>query len=246
MIKKNIPNFFTSLNLICGCLASYFAFKSLFEAAFLLVLIGVFFDLFDGFFARLLKVESNFGLQFDSMADLITSGLVPGIVMYKLFLQVGIKEMDFSLNIINVDFIFSFSLLAMIGFMITLSSAIRLTRFNLDISQKDEFNGLPAPANALFIVSLPSLFDHPFFDSIKPFVFSFPALLIITLLSSILMNLRFRLFTFKLNSFKINENLYQITFFIVGVILFYFLNWISIPILIISYIIVNIFRNYLK
>ena len=246
MIKKNIPNFFTSLNLICGCLASYFAFKSLFEAAFLLVLIGVFFDLFDGFFARLLKVESNFGLQFDSMADLITSGLVPGIVMYKLFLQVGIKEMDFSLNIINVDFIFSFSSLAMIGFIITLSSAIRLTRFNLDISQKDEFNGLPAPANALFIVSLPILFDHPFFDSIKPFVFSFPALLIITLLSSILMNLRFRLFTFKLNSFKINENLYQITFFIVGVILFYFLNWISIPILIISYIIVNIFRNYLK
>ena len=246
MIKKNIPNFFTSLNLICGCLASYFAFKSLFEAAFLLVLIGVFFDLFDGFFARLLKVESNFGLQFDSMADLITSGLVPGIVMYKLFLQVGIKEMDFSLNIINVDFIFSFSLLAMIGFMITLSSAIRLTRFNLDISQKDEFNGLPAPANALFIVSLPILFDHPFFNSIKPIVFSFPSLLIITLLSSILMNLRFRLFTFKLNSFKINENLYQITFFIVGVILFYFLNWISIPILIISYIIVNIFRNYLK
>ena len=246
MIKKNIPNFFTSLNLICGCLASYFAFKSLFEAAFLLVLIGVFFDLFDGFFARLLKVESNFGLQFDSMADLITSGLVPGIVMYKLFLQVGIKEMDFSLNIINVDFIFSFSSLAMIGFIITLSSAIRLTRFNLDISQKDEFNGLPAPANALFIVSLPILFNHPFFDSIKPFVFSFPALLIITLLSSILMNLRFRLFTFKLNSFKINENLYQITFFIVGVILFYFLNWISIPILIISYIIVNIFRNYLK
>ena len=246
MIKKNIPNFFTSLNLICGCLASYFAFKSLFEAAFLLVLIGVFFDLFDGFFARLLKVESNFGLQFDSMADLITSGLVPGIVMYKLLLQVGIKEMDFSLNIINVDFIFSFSSLAMIGFIITLSSAIRLTRFNLDISQKDEFNGLPAPANALFIVSLPILFDHPFFNSLKPFVFSFPALLIITLLSSILMNLRFRLFTFKLNSFKINENLYQIAFFIVGVILFYFLNWISIPILIISYIIVNIFRNYLK
>ena len=189
---------------------------------------------------------SNFGLQFDSMADLITSGLVPGIVMYKLFLQVGIKEMDFSLNIINVDFIFSFSLLAMIGFMITLSSAIRLTRFNLDISQKDEFNGLPAPANALFIVSLPILFDHPFFDSIKPFVFSFSSLLIITLLSSILMNLRFRLFSFKLNSLKLNENIYQITFFIVGVILFYFLNWISIPILIISYIIINIFRNYLK
>jgi len=246
MIKKNIPNFFTSLNFICGCLASYFAFKSLFEAAFFLVLIGVFFDLFDGFFARLFKVESNFGLQFDSMADLITSGLVPGIVMYKLFLQVGLKEIDFIFNVFNVDFIFSFSPLALIGFIIPLSSAIRLTRFNLDDSQKDEFNGLPAPANALFIVSLPILYDDPVFNSIRPFIFSFSSLLVITFLSSIMMNLRFRLFSFKLNSFKLHENFYQLIFVLVGIVLFYFFNWISIPILIIVYIIINILRNYLN
>ena len=246
MIKKNIPNFFTSLNFICGCLASYFAFKSLFEAAFILVLIGVFFDLFDGFFARLFKVESNFGLQFDSMADLITSGLVPGIVMYKLFLQVGLKEIDFIFNVFNVDFIFSFSPLALIGFIIPLSSAIRLTRFNLDDSQKDEFNGLPAPANALFIVSLPILYDDPVFNSIRPFIFSLSSLLVITFLSSIMMNLRFRLFSFKLNSYKLYENFYQIIFVLIGIVLFYFFNWISIPILIIVYIIINIFRNYFK
>ena len=246
MIKKNIPNFFTSLNFLCGCLASYFAFKSLFEAAFLLVLIGVFFDLFDGFFARLFNVESDFGLQFDSMADLITSGLVPGIVMYKLFLQVGLKEIDFIFNVFKVDFIFSFSPLALIGFIIPLSSAIRLTRFNLDISQKDEFNGLPAPANALFIVSLPILFEDPVFNSIRPFIFSFSSLLFITFLSSIMMNLRFRLFSFKLNSFRLYENFYQIVLVLVGIVLFYFFNWISIPILIIVYIIMNIFRNYLK
>jgi len=246
MIKKNIPNFFTSLNFLCGCLASYFAFKSLFEAAFLLVLIGVIFDLFDGFFARLFNVESNFGLQFDSMADLITSGLVPGIVMYKLLLQVGLKEIDFIFNIFKVDFIFSFSPLALIGFIIPLSSAIRLTRFNLDASQKDEFNGLPAPANALFIVSLPILFEDPVFNSIRPFIFSFSSLLFITFLSSIMMNLRFRLFSFKLNSFRLYENFYQIVFILVGIVLFSFFNWISIPILIILYIIINIFRNYLK
>ena len=244
MIKKNIPNFFTSLNFFCGCLASYLAFKSLFEAAFLLVLIGVFFDLFDGFFARLFNVESDFGLQFDSMADLITSGLVPGIVMYKLFLQVGLKEIDFIFNVFKVDFIFSFSPLALIGFIIPLSSAIRLTRFNLDISQKDEFNGLPAPANALFIVSLPILFDHSVFNSIRPFIFSFSFLLFITFLSSIMMNLRFRLFAFKLNSFGLYQNFYQTVFVLVGIVLFYFFNWISIPILIIVYIIINIFRNY--
>ncbi len=246
MIKKNIPNFLTSLNFLCGCLASYFAFKSLFEAAFLLVLFGVFFDLFDGFFARLFKVESNFGLQFDSMADLITSGLVPGIVMYKLFLQVGLKEIDFIFNIFKVDFIFSFSPLALIGFIIPLSSAIRLTRFNLDVSQKAEFNGLPAPANALFIVSLPILFEDPFFNSIRPFIFSFSSLLVITILSSIMMNLRFKLFSFKLNSYRLYENIYQSVFVLFGLVLFYFINWISIPILIIVYIIINIFRNYFK
>ena len=80
LIKRSIPNLFTALNFLCGCFASYLAFKNLFEAAFLLVFLGAFFDLFDGFFARLLKVESSFGLQFDSMADLITSGFVPGIV----------------------------------------------------------------------------------------------------------------------------------------------------------------------
>ena len=95
-IKKNIPNFFTSLNFLCGCFATYLAFKNLFEAAFFMVFLGAFFDLFDGFFARLFKAESSFGLQFDSMADLITSGLVPGVVMYKLFLEIGIREIDFS------------------------------------------------------------------------------------------------------------------------------------------------------
>ena len=246
MIKKNIPNFFTSLNLFFGCIAAYLSFKNLFEAAFLLLLIGVFFDLLDGFFARLLKVESNFGLQFDSMADLITSGFVPGIVMYKLFIQIGLREIDFVVNLFRVDFVFSFSPLALISFIIPLSSAIRLIRFNLDISQKDEFIGLPAPANALFIVSLPILFNHPAFNSIKPFIFSYNGLLIITIFSSILMNLRFKLFSFKLNSFKLNKNLYQIIFVSLSLILFYFITWASTPILIIVYIIINVLKNYLK
>ena len=87
LLKKIIPNLFTALNFLCGCSAAYLAYKNLFEAAFLLVFLGAFFDLFDGFFARLLDAESEFGLQFDSMADLITSGVVPGVVMYNLFLE---------------------------------------------------------------------------------------------------------------------------------------------------------------
>ena len=96
LLKRSIPNLFTALNFLCGCFAAFLAYKNLFEAAFLLVFLGAFFDLFDGFFARLLKVESDFGLQFDSMADLVTSGLVPGIVMYNLFMEVGIRELNFT------------------------------------------------------------------------------------------------------------------------------------------------------
>ena len=97
LLKKSIPNIFTSLNFLCGCFASYLAFKNLFEAAFLLVLFGTFFDLFDGFFARIFKVESDFGLQFDSMADLITSGMAPGIVMYNLFMETGVNEFNYTI-----------------------------------------------------------------------------------------------------------------------------------------------------
>ena len=107
LLKKSIPNIFTSLNFLCGCFASYLAFKNLFEAAFLLVLFGTFFDLFDGFFARIFKVESDFGLQFDSMADLITSGMAPGIVMYNLFMETGVNEFNYTIYILKNEFTFS-------------------------------------------------------------------------------------------------------------------------------------------
>ena len=88
MLKKSIPHLFTSLNLLCGCLATYFAFSHQFNAALLLVLAGVFFD-FLMVFARILKVESDLGVQLDSMADLITSGIAPGVLMYQLFVLSG-------------------------------------------------------------------------------------------------------------------------------------------------------------
>ena len=172
LIKKSLPNLFTSLNFLCGCFASYLAFKNLFEAAFLIVLLGTFFDLFDGFFARIFKVESDFGVQFDSMADLITSGLVPGIVMYNLFMEIGVKEFNYEIYVLKSEFTFSFAPLALVGFLIPLAASIRLSKFNIDIDQRFDFKGLPAPANALFIVALPLLIEHPLFSSIKSLLFA--------------------------------------------------------------------------
>ena len=85
MIKQSVPHFFTSLNLLSGCFSIYFAYIFQFETAFIFLLAGVFFDIWDGLFARLFRVESDLGVQLDSMADMVTSGLAPGIILAQLF-----------------------------------------------------------------------------------------------------------------------------------------------------------------
>ena len=243
LIKRNIPNFFTALNFLCGCFAVYLAFKNLFEAAFLMVFLGSFFDLFDGFFARLLKVESQFGLQFDSMADLITSGLAPGMVMYKLFLETGAREIDINFVLLRSDFTFSFAPYALIGFLIPLGAGIRLANFNIDIVQRFEFRGLPAPANALFIVSLPLLLEHPLLSGVNPFLASYQTLIVICLVSALLMNIRLPLFSFKIKSLNIQEYGYQFVLLLFVLPSFYFFQWVAVPLLILIYLILNVIRN---
>ncbi|MBT5447017.1 CDP-alcohol phosphatidyltransferase family protein [Flavobacteriaceae bacterium] len=246
LIIRNIPNLFTSLNFICGCFAATLAYKNLFEAAFLMVLLGTFFDLFDGLFARLLKAESQFGLQFDSMADLITSGIVPGVVMYKLFLEIGIREIDFTIAVFQNDFTFSFAPLALVGFLISLGAAIRLSNFNIDAEQRYEFKGLPAPANALFIVALPLLMEHPLFAFLKPLLSTYTALLFIVILSAVLMNVRLSLFSFKIQTFSIRDYGFQMFLVILALPSFYFLQWAAVPVMIVLYLFLNVIRNSFK
>ena len=198
MIKKIIPHFFTSLNLFAGCLAGYFAFSHQFNAALMFVFLGVFFDFFDGFFARLLKVESPLGVELDSLADLITSGLVPAIVMYQLFLLSGVKTIDFTFSIFH-DFsvVFTLAPLAMIAFTITIGSAFRLARFNLIGESLPYFKGLPTPANALMIMGLPLLLRHPNLAEYKFAIMHPISLIFICVLSVFLMNIHWKMFSLK-------------------------------------------------
>ena len=169
MLKKSIPHVFTSLNLICGCVATYFAFSHQFNAALFFVLFGVFFDFFDGFFARLLKVESALGIQLDSMADLITSGIAPGVLMYQLFLLSGVKQLDYTISLIpNFSMTFALAPVALFGFGITLGAAFRLARFNLIGENLPYFKGLPAPANAIMIMGLSPYLSSSQFNSVQP------------------------------------------------------------------------------
>ena len=94
MIKKSVPHFFTSLNLLSGCFSIYFAYIFQFETAFIFLLLGIFFDIWDGLMARVLGVESELGVQLDSMADLVTCGVAPGIIVSQLFVMAGNKPID--------------------------------------------------------------------------------------------------------------------------------------------------------
>ena len=139
--KKHFPNFLTLLNLLCGCLALVFISKFDFQTAFFFVALGIFFDFFDGFFARKFNVSGPLGLQLDSLADMVTSGVVPGFLIYT-FLS-------------NYYFLGSNSFLPYCGFVITLGACYRLANFNIDLRQSENFIGLPTPANTLFFMSLP-------------------------------------------------------------------------------------------
>lgn len=247
MIKSFIPNFLTLLNLICGCFSIAFAFQFQFDAVLILVLMGVLLDFLDGIAARLLNTESNFGKQLDSLSDIVTSGVVPGIVVYQLFKLSGNRVLDFDLNsymnpIFNLDLVFSISPVAFIAFLITLGSAVRLAKFNT-IDYADEFEGLPTPANALFFVALPLLIDHVYLIESKEYLLNNYTLITLTISSVILMNVPFRLFSLRLSLRKYDYNIFKILTIVLSIPIILLFGLGGFSLVIILYLFLNVIRN---
>ena len=229
-IKKHIPNIITLLNLLCGCTAIVYVAQSAFETAFYFVCLGIFLDFFDGFFARMLNVASPLGLQLDSLADMVTSGVVPGFVMFKMF-------QNLNTEITTISF-YSF-----FGFLITLGACYRLANFNIDIRQSDSFIGLPTPANTLFIMSLPLILINTDQDFVKEALSNNFVLMAITVFSAFIMNAEIPLFSLKLKSFNLKVNLLQIVFLLISIILLLFFKFLGVAFVISFYIILSIIRN---
>ena len=232
MIKKNIPNFFTILNLVFGCLGLLSISNLNFRATLILTIFCVFFDFLDGFFARLLKVKSEFGKELDSLADIVSFGLVPGFLMYKLYIMTGIKENFF------LFFDFKISYIALVGFLITVSAMIRLAKFNLSNSQVFSFKGFPSPANAVFIVSLPIFFDSDFFYNTYQYLNTY-TLTIITFLSALIMNLNLRFIKISYDSSNKKKFFYSIFFLVLSAILMIIFEDASVTLIICSYILIS-------
>lgn len=229
-MKKYIPNALTLLNLLCGSIAVIFVVNDNFVTASLFVFLGIFFDFFDGFAARKLNVQSELGVQLDSLADMVTSGLVPGLIVYKL-----LELSDLSWDNLN--------LLPFLGLAITLASAYRLAKFNIDEDQQTYFKGLPTPANTLLIISLPLILEFQNSDAINAIILNKWFLLAVTLLSCWLLNSSIKLFALKFKSFGFKENAIRYIFILLSAVLIIVLHFAAIPIIILLYIIMSVSDN---
>jgi CDP-diacylglycerol---serine O-phosphatidyltransferase len=227
-LKAFVPNFITLLNLLSGGIAVIFAVKGDLSTAALFVFFGIFFDFFDGFLARKLNVSSEMGLQLDSLADLVTSGLAPALVLVNLIELSILPSQDAN------------CFLPYLGLLVLLCSAYRLAKFNISTEQSQFFIGLPTPANALLIMSLPLILDYQNSDSYNALILNPFFLVVVTLLSSFLLNAPVKLIALKFKTWNFSENASKyilIIFSLVGLILFKFAG---IPLIIIFYIILSL------
>lgn len=242
--KRHIPNIVTLLNLLSGCIAVIFAVYGNFVAAAFFVFLGIFFDFFDGLLARKLNVQSPLGIQLDSLADLVTSGVVPGIIMFKL-ISMSIDAPSFNMQSESWNSVFHWqgfklSVLPLIGLLIPLASAFRLARFNLDEDQQTYFKGLPVPANTLLILSLPLILEYQNSDIMNSVIINKWFLIGLTLLSCYLLNSNIKLFALKFKDWSFRSNATRYIFLIISLVTLIVFQFAAIPLVVVYYIILSL------
>lgn len=214
-MKKHIPNAITCANLFSGCIGVVFAFRGQLETAAYFVLLSGVFDFFDGMVARLLNVKSAIGKELDSLADMVSFGFLPGVVMFQL-LNAGNYWNEY---------------IPYLGFIITVFSALRLAKFNIDERQTEDFIGLNTPMNTLFIVSLPFIAkDYP------AVIGSTKLLLGVVALTSFLLVSEIRIFSMKLSDVTWARNKMKYLFLILSVVLIALLKFTAVPFILVLYI----------
>ena len=245
-MKKHIPNIITSLNLVCGCISILFAVNGDLVAASYFVLTGLFFDFFDGLSARLLHVQSEVGVQLDSLADMVTFGVVPGIIMFQLLnksITNQVLETRFEVSESMLWFGDNMSFIPFIGLTIVIASAYRLAKFNVDTRQVTSFIGLPTPANTLLIISLPLIYEFQYVEILDTIIFNKWFLIGLTILSSILLNMELPLFALKFKTWDFKNNKIRYLFLGLSLVSILIFKFIAIPIIIGLYILLSIFRK---
>lgn len=223
-LLKHLPNTLTCLNLVSGCLGIVFVLEGKVVPAAYFVWAACVFDFFDGFAARWLNVSSAIGKELDSLADMVSFGVLPSILMYTWLNNQTENEW-----------------LPYTAFLIAVFSALRLAKFNIDTRQTTSFIGLPTPANALFLTALPFLPQQVLAYVQQPWL-----LVVIIIVFSLLLVAELELFALKFKSFGWQGNELRFTFLLLAVLLIVLMPKSSLPLIILLYILLSLGKSWMQ
>ncbi|WP_400194207.1 CDP-alcohol phosphatidyltransferase family protein [Hymenobacter sp. B81] len=240
-MKRHLPNALTCLNLLCGCVAltlildfdlapvatQTLPWGVLVQAAFLIGIAAVA-DFFDGLVARALRVSSPIGKDLDSLADMVSFGVVPGAILFKL-LQYALPAAGLPDS------------LAYLAFTVSIFSALRLAKFNNDTRQSDSFIGVPTPANTMLIAALPVILNHDQFG-VGSLILNPWVLLGLTFLMSGLLVAELPLFALKFKNFTWQDNSLRFVFLGLSAGLLLLLQAAAVPLIILLYVLLSVLR----
>ncbi|USL95023.1 CDP-alcohol phosphatidyltransferase family protein [Riemerella anatipestifer] len=236
-IKNNLANAFTLGNLFSGCVGAIHLVNGAYEITAICIIISLVLDFFDGFIARALHANSPLGVQLDSLADMVSFGLIPGLAMYKLLEPYGV-------NIGSFAFPFEIKYL---GLFITLFSCLRLAIFNIDEEQKYYFKGLNTPSNTVLIFGIYYIVADVFSLKILEQPHYGWGLLTLTALSSWLLVSPIKMIAMKFKSKKLSDNYPKIALLAGGLLILAFFKIYAIPLIVVYYILVSlIFQKQLN
>jgi CDP-diacylglycerol--serine O-phosphatidyltransferase len=226
-VKKHLPNAITCANLFSGCVGIVFAVQGdLVTAAYALFLAAIF-DFFDGFAARVLKSFSGIGKDLDSLADVVSFGVLPSAILYQLFLQAP--------QIPNVSQFLNFS-----AFLIAVFSMLRLAKFNSDTRQAEIFIGLPTPANAILIASFPLIIDQ--YEGLRKYILNPYGLSVFVIVMCALLVAEVPLMSLKFKNKDFQKNIYRYLLLLFSAILILFFKFAAVPVVIFIYIALSIIQ----
>ena len=250
---KNIPNLFTLLNLFFGCIAIVYTLQNGIvitadaEGALLLdipekiwmasLFIGLaaVVDFLDGFVARLFNASSEMGKQLDSLADVVSFGVAPGIIIYQ-FLRLSFAQEEGGVN--------TSVLWLLPAFVLPCAAAWRLAKFNLDNSQSFSFKGMPVPAVGIFVASLPLIYWNVNEATIQELLLNKWFLYAVVAVLSWLMVSNLPLMALKFKDYSIKNNLPKLLLLIIAVVAFVMVKWLAIPVTVLAYVLLSLlFKN---
>ena len=241
-LKGHVPNFFTSLNAVSGFVAIVYAFQSDFLMAFYAIGAAAFFDFIDGGVARLLHTESEVGKQLDSLCDVISFGVAPGVILLSMMRHALGVAIPFDVSLMDVKTV----LLMLSMVLVPVFSAIRLAKFNVDTRQSSSFIGLPVPANAIFIAALGVLLISPPFYFIKEWLMQPYVLLVVALVQSSLLVSPLPMFALKFKNLRWKTYHLQFLFLFLSAGLIFSLGILGVALTIVVYVVLSLILRLLR